>query len=154
MSRVQLALNVSDIDAAVDHYTKLFDTEPNKLKPGYANFAIVEPPLKLVLFENADEAGTLNHLGTEVESTEQVTAAAERLTASGIDTKVEDTHTCCYASQDKTWTTDPDGVDWEVYTVVADSDEPGRDSRDAGGDEVCCAPTGSKLVSNAAACCG
>ena len=126
MSRVQLALNVTDIEAAIDFYTKLFGTEPAKRRPGYANFAIVEPPLKLVLIENrvgrgAGVAGALNHLGVEVDSTEEVQAANLRLTADGLETDVQESTTCCYAVQDKAWVNDPDQVPWEVYTVLADA---------------------------------
>ena len=142
MSRVQLALNVSDIDAAVDHYRRVFDTEPDKRKPGYANFAIADPPLKLVLLENAAEGGTLNHPGTEMESTEGVVATAQRINDAGIEAPVEEAQTCCYATQDKAWTTDPDGLPWEIYTVLADAEEFGHSSgpHDGSG-EVCCAPT-------------
>jgi catechol 2,3-dioxygenase-like lactoylglutathione lyase family enzyme len=122
MSRVQLALNVTDLDAAVDFYSKLFDVSPVKREPGYANFAVAEPPLKLVLFEGA-EGGTLNHLGVEVESTDQVVAADTRLRDDGLATATEDEVSCCYAVQDKTWVEGPDGERWEVYTVLADASE-------------------------------
>ncbi|MBL7486708.1 VOC family protein [Frankia sp. AgB1.9] len=127
MARVQLALNVSDVDAAVAFYGKLFGVEPAKRRPGYANFAIDTPPLKLVLIENpeargAGVAGALNHLGVEVESTEEVSAATARLAGAGLATAVEENTTCCYALQDKVWVDDPDGAPWEVYTVLADSD--------------------------------
>jgi catechol 2,3-dioxygenase-like lactoylglutathione lyase family enzyme len=121
MSRVQLALNVSDLDAAVAFYSKLFATEPAKLRPGYANFAIAEPPLKLVLVENVGAGGTLNHLGVEVEDTGRVAAAQRRLAAEGLPTATEDNVDCCYARQDKVWVDDPDGAPWEVYTVLADT---------------------------------
>ena len=125
MSRVQLALNVADIDAAVDFYSKLFDAEPAKRRPGYANFAIAEPPLKLVLIENPAArgegvAGALNHLGVEVSSPEEVQAATRRLAGQGLDPEVQESTTCCYAVQDKAWVNDPDGAPWEVYTVLAD----------------------------------
>jgi catechol 2,3-dioxygenase-like lactoylglutathione lyase family enzyme len=122
VSRVQLAINVSDLDAAIDFYGRLFQAEPAKRRPGYANFAIVEPPLKLVLIEGSREHGTLNHLGVEVSSTEEVVAATGRLSASGIQTATEDGVDCCYARQDKVWVSDPDGAPWEVYTVLADSE--------------------------------
>jgi catechol 2,3-dioxygenase-like lactoylglutathione lyase family enzyme len=126
MSRVQLALNVSDLEAAVDFYSKLFGAEPAKRRPGYANFAIAEPPLKLVLLENtAAGGGTLNHLGVEVPSTDEVTAATRRLSGEGLATDTEENITCCYAVQDKVWVSDPDGARWEVYTVLADSQEFG-----------------------------
>src|SRR3954453_4272394 len=108
MSRVQLALNVSDVDAALEFYAKLFNVQPAKRRPGYANFAVAEPPLKLVLIENADfrgtgVAGVLNHLGVEVESPAEVAGATQRLTGEGLDTLTQDNTTCCYAVQDKVW---------------------------------------------------
>ena len=134
MSRIQLALNVADLDTAVDFYSKLFDTEPAKRRPGYANFAISEPPLKLVLIENRGgrghgTAGALNHLGVEVERPEQVQAATVRLVDAGLDPEVQESTTCCYALQDKAWLDDPDGTPWEVYTVLADA----PDQTDLGG---------------------
>ena len=121
MSRVQLALNVSDLDAAVEFYGKLFRAEPAKRRPGYANFAIDEPPLKLVLIEGEASGGSLNHLGVEVASTGDVREATDRLAAVGLATRTEDEVACCYAVQDKVWVRDPDGAPWEVYTVLADS---------------------------------
>lgn len=121
MSRVQLALNVADIDQAVDFYSRLFGVEPAKRKPGYANFAVADPPLKLVLFEAPGATERLNHLGVEVESTEEVGKAAARITQAGLPTVGEDGETCCYAVQDKIWVDGPDGP-WEWYTVLADSD--------------------------------
>ncbi len=122
MSRVQLAINVTDVDAAVAFYSKLFGTEPGKRRPGYANFAIAEPPLKLVLIESVDAGATLNHLGVEVSSTEEVVATTQRLAAAGLETAVEEGVECCYALQDKVWVSDPDGAPWEVYTVRGDAD--------------------------------
>ena len=122
MSRVQLALNVDDLDAAIAFYSKLFGTEPAKRKPGYANFAITEPPLKLVLLENPGEGGTLNHLGVEVDSSDTVHAEIARLTEAGMFTEEEIGTTCCFATQDKVWVTGPGGERWEVYTVLADSE--------------------------------
>jgi catechol 2,3-dioxygenase-like lactoylglutathione lyase family enzyme len=122
MARVQLALNVSDLDAAVTFYSKVFATSPAKRRPGYANFAIAEPPLKLVLIEGGGDPGSVNHLGVEVEGAEQVRQAGDRLAADGLDVAMEDRVTCCYAVQDKVWVTDPDGAPWEIYTVLADSD--------------------------------
>lgn len=122
MSRVQLALNVDDIDAAITFYSKLFNTEPAKVKPGYANFAIAEPPLKLVLLENPGHGGSLNHLGVEVESSDQVHAEISRLSDEGMFTEEEIGTTCCFATQDKVWVTGPGGERWEVYTKLADSD--------------------------------
>ncbi len=126
MSRVQLALNVTDIDAAVEFYAKLFGAAPAKRRPGYANFAISEPPLKLVLIETPQArgegvTGALNHLGVEVEGTAEVAAASSRLAAAGLATTAQDGVTCCYALQDKVWVADPDGAPWEVYTVLADA---------------------------------
>jgi len=126
MSRIQLALNVGDIDASVDFYSKLFGTGPAKRRPGYANFAIAEPPLKLVLIEDPGGrgdgvAGALNHLGVEVGSAEEVAEATGRLSAEGLAPEVQESTTCCYALQDKAWVNDPDGAPWEVYTVLADA---------------------------------
>ncbi len=121
MSRLQLALNVSDMDAAVEFYSKLFGTQVAKRRPGYANFAIAEPPLKLVLFENPDATGKLNHLGIEVESAGKVVEAGKRLEQANLTVKAEPQTTCCYAVQDKVWVTDPDGDSWEIYTVLEDA---------------------------------
>jgi catechol 2,3-dioxygenase-like lactoylglutathione lyase family enzyme len=147
MGRVQLALNVSDLDEAVGFYSKLFQTEPAKRRPGYANFAVADPPLKLVLFENPEQAGTLNHLGVEVGTTDEVVNATRRLAAEGLPTEVEDGVTCCHALQDKVWVAGAD-TRWEVYTVLADAPLT-EDETAAGGccgtastgasDEVCCA---------------
>src|SRR6185503_1366934 len=120
MSRVQLALNVDNLAEGVAFYSKLFNTEPAKLKEGYANFAIAEPPLKLVLIENPGHGGTVNHLGVEVADTAAVDAATERLAGAGLATRPE-SGTCCYAVQDKVWVHDPDGAAWEFYTVLADA---------------------------------
>jgi catechol 2,3-dioxygenase-like lactoylglutathione lyase family enzyme len=124
MSRVQLALNVSDLHEAVAFYTKLFATPPAKVRPGYANFAIAEPPLKLVLIEGGGTPGALNHIGVEVASTEEVGATQQRLAADGLATTTENQTTCCYALQDKVWVDAPDGLAWEVYTVLADAGAP------------------------------
>lgn len=121
MSRVQLALNVSNVDDAVDFYRKMFGVEPAKRHPGYANFAISEPPLKLVLIENAAATERLNHLGVEVESSELVTAAHGRFSEDGLTVVETERVTCCYAEQDKFWIKDPDQAAWEIYTVLADS---------------------------------
>ena len=122
MSRVQLALNVSDLDSAVDFYSKLFGAQPAKLRPGYANFAIDEPPLKLVLFSGDGEPGTINHLGVEVMSTDEVTDAQRRLSGGGLDTGEQSNVNCCFAIQDKVWVNAPDGEPWEIYTVLADAE--------------------------------
>jgi catechol 2,3-dioxygenase-like lactoylglutathione lyase family enzyme len=143
MGRVQLALNVSDLDEAVGFYTKLFGTEPAKRRPGYANFAVADPPLKLVLFENPAAAGTLNHLGVEVESAAAVVSATRRLAATGLATEVEDGVTCCHALQDKVWVAGAD-TRWEVYTVLADA--PASVGAEAG---ACCATS----ADDATVCC-
>ena len=121
MSRIQLALNVSDLEQAIGFYSKLFGSEPAKRRSGYANFAIDEPPLKLVLIEGEGTGASLNHLGVEVSSPEDVKAATDRLADKGLPTLVQDGVDCCYALQDKVWVSDPDGARWEVYTVLADS---------------------------------
>ncbi|MGY1651978.1 ArsI/CadI family heavy metal resistance metalloenzyme [Geodermatophilus sp. SYSU D01119] len=124
MSRIQLALRVADLDAAVDFYGRLFGTPPAKRRPGYANFAVAEPPLKLVLLEGEGEGGEptrLDHLGVEVASPAEVAAATGRLADAGLATRTEEQTTCCYAVQDKVWVTAPGGEPWEVYTVTADA---------------------------------
>jgi catechol 2,3-dioxygenase-like lactoylglutathione lyase family enzyme len=125
MSRIQLALNVEDLDQAITFYSKLFHAEPAKRKAGYANFAIADPSLKLVLLENPGRGGTLNHLGVEVESREDVHAEIARLSEAGMFTEEELGTTCCFATQDKVWVTGPGGERWEVYTVLADSESFG-----------------------------
>ena len=151
MSRVQLALNVSDIDKAVDFYSKLFATEPAKRRPGYANFAIAEPPLKLVLIEGAGEPGTLNHLGVEVDTTGDVANAQQRLSSEGLATASEDEVACCYALQDKVWVDAPDGEPWEIYTVLGDVEHPAGELRtvEPDADAMCC----SSAPESAARCC-
>ena len=136
MSRVQLALNVSDIEEAIAFYSKMFNTEPAKIREGYANFAISDPPLKLVLIQNA-VSERLNHLGIEVESTDEVAEATNRFDQIGLTTDVEEQTTCCYAVQDKVWVRDPDDARWEVYTVISDSVVFGSAPVDGG--DVCCA---------------
>jgi catechol 2,3-dioxygenase-like lactoylglutathione lyase family enzyme len=121
VSRIQLALNVNDIDAAVDFYSTLFDAAPAKRRPGYANFAVENPPVKLVLFENPEATGTLNHVGVERTSMDEVQAEADRLEAAGLRLDVEGDVVCCYARQDKHWVTGPDGQRWENYVVLADA---------------------------------
>ena len=123
MSRVQLALNVPNLDDAIAFYGSLFGTEPHKVREGYANFEVAEPPLKLVLVEN-DRAEKLNHLGVEVETTAEVAAETQRLAANGMKTEVEEATVCCHAEQDKVWVRDPGGVRWEVYTITDDLLEP------------------------------
>jgi len=121
MSRVQLALNVSNLEQAIDFYSKLFGVGPAKVREGYENFAIAEPPLKLVLIEGDGAPGTMNHLGVEVESTDAVAQATQRLSNEGLETKLEEETTCCFAVQDKVWVNGPDGEPWEVYTVLSDA---------------------------------
>ena len=131
MSRVQLALNVDDLDEAVAFYSKLFNAEPAKLKDGYANFAVADPPLKLVLVENPGTGGTINHLGVEVETSEQVHQEIARLSGEELFTDEEIGTTCCFATQDKVWVTGPAGEKWEVYTVLADSETFGSSPQTA-----------------------
>ena len=158
MSRVQLALNVSDLDEAITFYSKLFATEPAKVRPGYANFAVAEPPLKLVLIEGGGEPGSLNHLGVEVETAEEVDAATKRLGDDGLATATEDEVACCFALQDKVWVDGPDREPWEIYTVLADVEHPAGELRGvelgsvaagAGADALCCASASE----SAARCC-
>jgi catechol 2,3-dioxygenase-like lactoylglutathione lyase family enzyme len=151
MSRVQLALRVADLEASVAFYAKLFGAEPAKRRPGYANFAIAEPPLKLVLLEGAPgEPTRMDHLGVEVETTGEVTAATARLATEGLATATEEDTACCYAVQDKVWVTGPGAEPWEVYVVKADSDIL---DREAG--SVCCAPADAAGAAQPAdtACC-
>jgi catechol 2,3-dioxygenase-like lactoylglutathione lyase family enzyme len=150
VSRVQLALNVPDIDEAVDFYSRLFAVEPAKRRPGYANFAIADPPLKLVLFEAADSEVRLNHLGVEVADPAAVREHQDRLTDEGIDT-AEGSGTCCFATQEKVWIDAPDGS-WEFYAVLADSETFGSDRAaqvPEDGDALCCAT----VDSNEGRCC-
>ncbi|MEU1506901.1 ArsI/CadI family heavy metal resistance metalloenzyme [Kitasatospora sp. NPDC005748] len=140
MSRVQLALRVADLEGSIAFYSRLFGTEPAKRRPGYANFAITEPPLKLVLIEGeAGEDTRLDHLGVEVESTEQVAAATSRLKDAGLATFEENDTSCCYALQDKTWVHGPGKEPWEVYVVKADADTLGKSADSA--PEACCGTT-------------
>ena len=130
--RIQLALNVSNLEEAIGFYSKMFGARVNKRKPGYANFAIDHPPLKLVLFETPGAPERLNHLGVEVFEDEQVTAATERLKAAGLVDRVEDETTCCYATQSKVWAQDPDGERWEWYRLLSDSESFGKPAQSAG----------------------
>jgi catechol 2,3-dioxygenase-like lactoylglutathione lyase family enzyme len=140
MSRVQLALNVSDLDAAVGFYTKLFGAEPAKRRPGYANYAIDDPPLKLVLIEGHGQPGTLNHLGVEVFSRAAVADEHRRLVSEGLVVAEEGEVSCCFAVQDKVWADGPDGEPWEIYTVLGDADHPAGELRSVDGpDALCCA---------------
>ena len=152
-SRLQFALNVSDIGQAVAFYSKLFGTEPAKIRPGYANFAIADPPLKLVLLENPGQGGSLNHLGVEVPDVGTVGAEQARLATAGLASSEAGETTCCYAQQDKFWVQGaPDGEAWEIYTVLADSQTFYAD----GHGEACCGGTGQAgepAVAHDAPCC-
>ncbi|MCU1464183.1 MAG: hypothetical protein JWM72_111 [Actinomycetia bacterium] len=154
MSRVQLALNVSDLDTAIAFYSKLFATAPAKVRPGYANFAILEPPLKLVLIEGQGDPGSLNHLGVEVESTALVAAATARLSEEGLACATEEEVACCYAVQDKVWVDGPDAEPWEIYTVLSDVEMADGQLRtvepEADADAMCC----GTAPESAARCCG
>lgn len=139
MSRVQLALNVSNLDQAIGFYAKLFATEPTKVRPGYANFAVAEPPLKLVLIEG-EGGGTLNHLGVEVETGEEVMAAEARLSDEGLATTGIDDTTCCYALKTETWVNDPDGAPWEVYVKTGDAEQMANTVHAGDAPGSCCSP--------------
>ena len=145
MSRIQLALNVDDLEGSIAFYSKLFGTPPAKVKEGYANFAVAEPPLKLVLIENPGAGGTLNHLGVEVATSEQVRGEIARLSGEGLFTAEEIGQTCCFATQDKVWVSGPAGERWEVYTVLADSET-------FGGEPVADTCCGAETTDEAACC--
>ena len=147
MSRIQLALNVSNLEEAVEFYSTFFKTPPAKIRQGYANFAIEEPPLKLVLIENEGSSGSINHLGVEVFSTDEVTAAAGYLSGVGLATRIQESTTCCFAVQDKVWVDGVDGLPWEVYTVIDDS----ATARGTERDDACCFT--SPKSSAASPCC-
>jgi len=152
MSRIQLALNVSDLDEAIEFYAKFFKSEPAKVRPGYANFAIDEPPLKLVLIEGVGQPGSINHLGVEVFSAGEVNEATNYFAEIGLAARVESETTCCYAVQDKVWVGGPDHAQWEVYTVLADA----AIANGMEGDSTCCssepAPTSEASVSTSSCC--
>jgi catechol 2,3-dioxygenase-like lactoylglutathione lyase family enzyme len=155
MSRVQLALNVDNLDEAITFYSKLFNAQPAKVKQGYANFAVAEPPLKLVLIENPGKGGSLNHLGVEVASSDIVHDEIARLADAGMFTEEEIGTTCCFAQQDKVWVTGPAGEKWEVYTVLADSETFGTTPELLAADENggCACGTGESAEAAAAATC-
>lgn len=136
--RLQLALNVADLDEAIDFYSRLFGTDPSKVKPGYANFAVADPPLKLVLFEGG-EPGSINHLGVETDTAAEVVAAEARLQHDGLETTgVEDT-TCCFAEKTETWVDGPDGTRWEWYVKTGDADVLEKTTVPrADGEPACC----------------
>lgn len=141
--RLQLALNVSNLDEAIGFYQKLFATEPAKIKPGYANFAIENPPLKLVLFEGGGEPGSLNHLGVETENATEVVEAEQRLTSDGLETTGVDDTVCCFAEKTETWVTAPDDIRWEYYVKTGDADQMINQLRSdvsvgVAGTETCC----------------
>jgi len=151
MSRIQLALRVADLEASVAFYARLFGAEPAKRRPGYANFAIAEPPLKLVLIEgDPGETTRMDHLGVEVETTEEVTAATARLAGQGLATVTEQDTACCYAVQDKVWVTGPGAEPWEVYVVKGDADTLAKAAGSA-----CCTPAAEAGTAQPAApaCC-
>ncbi len=131
MSRFQLSLNVDDVDASVEFYTGLFGVGPAKHRPGYANFVVADPPMKLVIVANEGEPGSINHVGIEFESGEEVANKTEQVAAAGLPVEVDDAHTCCFATQEKAWTRDLDGVPWEMYVVVGDA--PGFGASPRGG---------------------
>ncbi|ULE35307.1 ArsI/CadI family heavy metal resistance metalloenzyme [Mycobacterium sp. IDR2000157661] len=153
MSRIQLALNVDDLDEAISFYSKLFNSAPAKVKEGYANFAVADPPVKLVLLQNPGKGGTINHLGVEVESSATVHAEIARLAGEGLFTDEEIGTTCCFAKQDKVWVTGPAGEKWEVYTVLEDSETFGNSPQHAAetDGDVCCGATAADDAT--AACC-
>jgi lactoylglutathione lyase len=158
LSRVQLALNVDQLDSAIDFYSKLFGCEPSKVRPGYTNFAVADPPLKLVLIESPGRGGSLNHLGVEVASTDDVAAAATRLAAEGLAVATEDGVACCYARQDKMWVDGPSGEPWEIYTVLEHVEMPTGHLRavDPDNGAMCCATTsadGTMDADTTARCC-
>jgi catechol 2,3-dioxygenase-like lactoylglutathione lyase family enzyme len=138
--RLQLALNVDDLDEAIGFYSKMFDSAPDKIRPGYANFAIADPPLKLVLFAGAGAPGSINHLGVEVDEAAAVTAAAARLASAGLEaTEVQDT-TCCFAEKTESWLEGPDATRWEWYVKNADSEAAEAEVLLADDVSSCCAP--------------
>ena len=159
MSRLQLGLNVDDLEAAVDYYSKLFNTEPAKIEPGYANFAIADPPLKLVLFEGAGQHGAINHLGVEHETADQVHAELDRVKEAGLSVHSEGEDHCCYAYKDEGWVDGVDGHRWEIYTVLADAETAGHVEAGGPNNEVeCCAPAevllgGPTEAATASSCC-
>jgi len=148
--RLQLALNVKDLDEAIEFYSKMFNTEPARLRPGYANFAIANPPLKLVLFEGPEE-GTINHLGVEVTTSEEVISAEQRLIKAGLETTGIDDTVCCYAEKTETWLAAPDSTRWEWYVRTGDSEQM-QNTILEGGDAptTCCAPSADETADQTA----
>jgi predicted enzyme related to lactoylglutathione lyase len=152
MSRVQLALNVGDLDAAIAFYSKLFNTEPAKVREGYANFAITDPPLKLVLIAGDGTPGTMNHVGVEVETTDEVSAAIARAQSNDMGTDIQINESCCYAVQDKVWVQGPD-IAWEFYTVLGDAPAMACSTTIETGDTCATVPTLTPATAGSGACC-
>lgn len=152
MARLQLALRVADLEGATHFFTTLLGTEPHKTRPGYVNFASDDPALKLVLFEDETATGQIDHLGIEVETTDEVAAATERLSAAGLDVDVRTSELCCHAVQDKVWVQGADGNGWEVYAITDDGPDAAASDQNA---STCCADTASVVQGElpVAACC-
>ncbi|GIU84923.1 MAG: cadmium transporter [Acidimicrobiales bacterium] len=154
MARVQLALDVDDLGESVAFYSKLFGVQPAKLRDGYANFVVEDPPLKLVLFQKPGRGGQIDHLGVEVEDSASVEKAEERLRREGLEATVERRVECCYAEQDKVWVRGPDGEPWEIYTVLADVDEPGPCVQDGPARSSAGEVSSDEAVESCCTCCG
>lgn len=152
--RLQLAINVKDLDAAIEFYSKIFGVEVNKRQPGYANFAIDRPPLKLVLFEAPDAVNQLNHLGVEVFDDGEVDSAAERIRAAGLSPEIEEEQTCCFAKQNKAIVYDPDGTMWEWYRLIDDSETFFEETKEARGEETATACSCAQSAKESTSCCG
>ena len=150
--RLQLALNVTNLEESIAFYTKLFGTEPARLRPGYANFAIANPPLKLVLFEGTED-GTINHLGVEVTTSDEVIAAEQRLIQAGLETTGIDDTVCCYAEKTETWLHGPDNTRWEWYVRTGDSEQMQNEIVGTDGPTICCAPEPAPAETSTASCC-
>ena len=152
--RLQLALNVKDLDEAIAFYSKMFDVEPARRRPGYANFAIANPPLKLVLFES-DEAGTINHLGVEVTTSQEVIEAEQRLIKAGLETTGIDDTVCCYAEKTETWLASPDTIRWEWYVRTGDSEQLENEVVGSNSAPACCPPLLAEdpVASSESSCC-
>ena len=150
--RLQLALNVTNLEQSIAFYTELFGTEPARLRPGYANFAIANPPLKLVLFEGTED-GTINHLGVEVTTSDEVIAAEQRLIQAGLETTGIDDTVCCYAEKTETWLHGPDNTRWEWYVRTGDSEQMQNEIVGTDGPTICCAPEPAPAETSTASCC-
>ncbi len=149
MSRFQLSVNVADVDAAVGFYTKLFGVEPAKHRPGYANFVVADPPMKFIVVEDEGTPGSINHLGIEHDSPEAVAAETRRVIGAGLEMELDDPHTCCYATQEKAWAQDADSLPWEIYTVVADTENFGASPRGGTPLDVMLPPVDADFVERA-----